>query len=219
MEWNGENGPVERVVEASDLKWTFLQPVEFMSNALQWAETIRLKGIVREPYGDSPSAMIHVTDITSVAVAALIGDGHAGKTYTLTGPEVLTVFDKVRILGEAIGRHIQFFELTEDQARERMREQGAPEDAIDFVLGWYANPPKSAYTVVTTVEQVTGRPARTFAQWVSEHVQYFKNPYLRHSKTIFNVISHIVHFCMIQRSLIARLFMLYTVFHDDIPPK
>ncbi|MGF9909823.1 NAD(P)H-binding protein [Brevibacillus porteri] len=174
--WNGEQGPVEKVVEASDLEWTFLQPVEFMSNALQWAESIRMEGIVREPFGDSPSAMIHVADIASVAVAALIGDGHARKTYTLTGPEVLTVFDKVRILGAAIGRDIQFFELTEDQARERMREQGAPEDAIDFVLGWYANPPKSAYTVVSTVEQVTGRPARTFAQWASEHVQYFKNP-------------------------------------------
>lgn len=83
------------------------------------------------------------------------------------------MFDKVRILSAAIGKDIQFFELTEDQARERMREQGAPEDAIDFVLGWYANPPKSAYTVVPTVEQVTGRPARTFAQWVSEHVHHF----------------------------------------------
>ncbi|MFY0758662.1 NAD(P)H-binding protein [Metabacillus dongyingensis] len=171
--WNGEHGPVEKAVEASDLEWTFLQPVEFMINALQWGESIRSEGIVREPFGQSPSAIIHEADIASVAVAALIGDSHAGKTYTLTGPEVLTVFDKVRILGAEIGRDIQFFELTEDQARERMRVQGAPEDAIDFVLGWYANPPKSAYTVVPTVEQVTGRQARTFAQWVSEHVHHF----------------------------------------------
>ncbi|GEC93037.1 hypothetical protein BBR01nite_53680 [Brevibacillus brevis] len=57
--WNGEKGPVERAVESSDLEWTLLQPVEFMSNALQWAESIRMEGIVREPFGDSPSAMIH----------------------------------------------------------------------------------------------------------------------------------------------------------------
>lgn len=174
--WNGENGPVERAIEDSTLEWTFLQPVEFMSNALGWAESIRLEGIVQEPYGNSPSAMIHVADIADVAVAALIGDGHARQTYTLTGPEVLTVFDKVRILSAAIGKDIQFVELTEDQARDRMREQGSPEDAINFVLGWYANPPISGYTVVPTVEQVTGHPARTFAQWASENVQYFKNP-------------------------------------------
>ncbi|EST53917.1 hypothetical protein T458_21145 [Brevibacillus panacihumi W25] len=59
------------------------------------------------PYGNSPSAMIHVADIADVGVAALIGDGHAGKIYTLTGQEVLTVFDKVRIIGATIGMHIQ----------------------------------------------------------------------------------------------------------------
>jgi uncharacterized protein YbjT (DUF2867 family) len=171
--WNGENGPVEKAVDASGLEWTFLQPVEFMLNALQWAESIRLEGIVKEPFGHSLSAIIHEADIASVAVTALVKGGHSGKTYTLTGPEVLTVFDKVRILGTVIGRNIQFVELTEEQARERMRENGAPADAIDYVLGWYANPPKEAFTVVPTVEEVIGRPARTFTQWVAEHVHHF----------------------------------------------
>ncbi|EME55224.1 hypothetical protein H074_26987 [Amycolatopsis decaplanina DSM 44594] len=31
-----------------------------------------------------------------------------------------------------------------------------------------------ARTVVDTVEKVTGRPARTFAQWVAEHADRFK---------------------------------------------
>lgn len=94
----------------------------------------------------------------------------------VNGHEVLTIPEKVRTISEAIGKDIRFVELTEDQARERMRIKGAQEDVIDFVIGWHANPPKSAYTVVPTVEQVTGRPARTSAEWVSEHVQYFTNP-------------------------------------------
>lgn len=171
--WNGEHRPVEKAVEASDLEWTFLQPVEFMINALQWGESIRSEGIVREPFGHSLSAIIHEADIASVAVTALVEGGHSGKTYTLTGPEALTLLDKVRILGEVIGRNIQFVELTEEQARERMRKNGAPDDAIDYVIGWYAKPPESAYTVVPTVEQITGRPARTFTQWAAEHIHHF----------------------------------------------
>lgn len=174
--WSGVNGPVEQAMEASGLEWTFLQPPpEFMSNALIWAESIRSEGIVKEPFADSLDAMIHPADIASVAATALTNTGHAGKIYTLTGPEVLTIPEKVRTISTAIGKDIQFVELTEEQARERMRNRGAQEDVINFVIGWHANPPKSAYTVVPTVEQVTGRPARTFAQWVSEHVQYFKN--------------------------------------------
>lgn len=172
--WSGVNGPVEQAVEASNLEWTFLQPTpEYMSNALLWAESIRSEGVVREPFGNSLDAMVHPADIGSVAATVLTNAGHAGRTYTLTGPEVLTIPDKVRTISAAIGRDIHFVELTEEQARERMRNRGAQEDVIDFVIGWHANPPKSAYTVDPTVEQVTGRPARTFAQWVSEHVQYF----------------------------------------------
>lgn len=173
--WSGVNGPVEQAVEASSLEWTFLQPTpEFMSNALLWEESIRTEGVVSEPFGDSLDAMIHPADIGSVAASALINSGHAGKIYTLTGPEVLTIPEKVRTIGAAIGRDIHFVELTEEQARERMRKRGAQEDVINFVIGWHTNPPKSAYTVVPTVEQVTGCQARTFAQWVSENVHHFE---------------------------------------------
>jgi hypothetical protein len=33
---------------------------------------------------------------------------------------------------------------------------------------------KSAFTVIPIVEQVTGRQARTFAQWVSENLHRFE---------------------------------------------
>jgi DNA-binding transcriptional MocR family regulator len=51
-----------------------------------------------------------------VAAVALTEDGHAGKAYTLTGPEVLTPRDKTRILGEANGRELAFEELTRSDA-------------------------------------------------------------------------------------------------------
>lgn len=31
------------------------------------------------------------------------------------------------------------------------------------------------YTVAPTVERVTGRPARTFAEWVSENIEAFRS--------------------------------------------
>lgn len=174
--WSGVNGPVERAVEASSLEWTFLQPApEFMSNALVWVDSIREEGIVSEPFQQSLDAMVHPSDIGSVAAAALIHGGHAGQTYNITGPEVLTIPQKVRTISAVLGKEIKFVELTEEQARERMRKKGAQEDVIDFVIGWHANPPQSAYTVVPTVEQITGRPAKTFAQWVSEHGDRFKS--------------------------------------------
>lgn len=171
--WSGEKGQVEQIVEASDLEWTQLQPVEFMSNALLWADSIRTEGVVREPFPDNLNAMIHEADIGAVAAKALVEDGHAGKTYILTGPEALTIPDKVRVISDAIGKDIRFVELTKGQARERLIKSGVADDMADHVIGWYENPPEKGYTVVSTVEDITGRPARTFAQWASEHIADF----------------------------------------------
>jgi uncharacterized protein YbjT (DUF2867 family) len=174
--WSGEEkGPVEQAIEGSELEWTFLQPtVEYMANMLAWADSIRTKAQVQEAFGDRLDATIDEADIGAVAATALLQNGHAGKRYKLTGPEVLTVPDKVQAISQAIGRHIQFVELTEKQARERMRKAGSAEDVIEFVINWYANPPKMASTVLPTVEEVTGRPARTIAQWTAEHAQHFR---------------------------------------------
>ncbi|MYV99387.1 NAD(P)H-binding protein [Streptomyces sp. SID3343] len=174
--WSGEVGDVERAVAAGGLEWTRLEPVEYMSNALAWAESVRAEGLVREPFPEEPSAMVHEGDIARVAAAALVGDGHTGRSYSLTGPEVLTVPDKVRILAAALGRDLRYVELSESAARERMRAAGTPEDVVDFVIGWHRNPPEQAYSLSSTIEEVTGLPPRSFADWAREHASAFSVP-------------------------------------------
>lgn len=164
---------MEQAIEASSLEWTHLHPVEYMSNALGWADSIRNEGVVREPFGHTLSAMIHEADIASVAATALIEEGHAGKSYILTGPEVLTVPEKVHAISSVINREIRFVELTRQQARERMHQSGIQNEVINFVIEWHDNPPEYGYTVLPTVEQVTGRKPRKFAQWVEEHIGDF----------------------------------------------
>lgn len=49
-------GPVEEALANSGMEWTLLKPVEFMSNAIvDWQESIRLEGVVREPFGNALS--------------------------------------------------------------------------------------------------------------------------------------------------------------------
>jgi uncharacterized protein YbjT (DUF2867 family) len=170
----GEKGALEQAVETSDLAWTFLQPVEFMSGILDWADAIRTEGIVRLPFSNRKTAIVHEADIASVAASALAEDGHGGKTYTITGPEVLTPREMVRIIGATIGRETQFIELTAAQAREKWRAQGYPDEVIEFFVWAHGSTPEIGYTVVPTVEQVTGHSARTFAQWVAEHADDFR---------------------------------------------
>ncbi|CCH32222.1 NAD(P)H-binding protein [Actinosynnema sp. NPDC047251] len=170
--WGGYVGPTEQAMVESGVEWTRLEPQEFMSNTLAWVDSIRAEGVVREPF-DLPGASVHEADIADVAVTALVEDGHSGQAYNLTGPEVLTPRQRIAILAETLRRDITFVRITRDQAVERLLATGVSREDAEYVVGWHADPPAEASRVVDTVEQVTGRPARTFAQWVGEHADRF----------------------------------------------
>ncbi|MFB7971009.1 NAD(P)H-binding protein [Streptomyces sp. G9] len=170
----GGETPMETAVRASDFVWTVVMPVEFMANALEWAPGIRSEGVVREPFVDRLSAMVHESDIGAVAAVALTEDGHGGQEYLITGPQALTLRDKTAAIGAARGADVELVELTEEQALETWRGQGMPEDVIAFLIDVYRDTPPEGRTVLGTVEKVTGRPARTFAEWAEEHAQAFR---------------------------------------------
>jgi uncharacterized protein YbjT (DUF2867 family) len=103
----------------------------------------------------------------------LTSDGHAGKTYVVSGPQPLTIRERIATIAAALGREVTLDELTDAQARERWRAAGHSEQLIELLASWHSDPPPAARTAVDTVERVTGRPPRTFAQWADEHAAAF----------------------------------------------
>ncbi|WP_236568952.1 SDR family oxidoreductase [Streptomyces sp. MBT58] len=170
----GGDTPMETAVRASGLAWTVVMPVEFMANALEWAPGIKAEGVVREPFVDRLSAMVHESDIGAVAATALTEDGHGGQVYLITGPQALTVGDKVAAVAAARGRAVELVELSEEEALADWRAKGMPEDVIAFLIEVYRDTPPEGKTVIDTVEKVTGRQARTFAQWAEENAEFFR---------------------------------------------
>ncbi|HEX2144105.1 MAG TPA: NAD(P)H-binding protein, partial [Glycomyces sp.] len=163
-------GDLEQALTASAIETTFLHPVEFMSNTLMWwAGPIKAEGVIREPFGDRVSAMVHPADIGAVAAKVLLDGGRDGETLLITGPEAVSIKEKVAILAEMVGRELEFVELTVDEARAKWSGEGMGEDMIAFLIEALGNTPEEGKTVVNTVEAVTGRPARSFAQWAAEH--------------------------------------------------
>ncbi|PCC71914.1 Uncharacterized conserved protein YbjT, contains NAD(P)-binding and DUF2867 domains [Nannocystis exedens] len=165
--------PLEEAIVASGLEWTLLAPVEFMANTLEWAEAIRKDGVVREGFAAMKSALVHEADIAAVAATALTSEGHAGHEYLITGPEALTPAERVQILGEVLGRPLEFVELSDEEVIAGWRAAGFGDGDIAFFFKMRTAPPAAGYTALPTVEQVTGRPARAFAQWVREHAGAF----------------------------------------------
>ncbi len=159
---------LERLLVDSGVDLTVLRPGMFASNALLWwAGPIRGDGVVRWPYGAAETAPVDDRDVAAVAARTLVEDGHVGGDYVLTGPEALTQAEQVRVIGEVLGRPLRFEELTPAEFR-RASEATWPPVVLDMLLAaWDATLGHPAY-VTTTVADVLGVPARTFAESVAD---------------------------------------------------
>jgi uncharacterized protein YbjT (DUF2867 family) len=166
-------GVVEKTVERSGADWTFLRAGGFATNTLAWADMIRA-GEVRWPYGEAARPMIHERDIAEVAVRALTGDGHVGARYELTGPANVTQAEQARLIGAAVGREVRWTELDPAAARRQLIAEWGDEAFADGALAYWASLVGRGEPVTSTVEEVTGHPARTFAEWARDHADDFR---------------------------------------------
>jgi uncharacterized protein YbjT (DUF2867 family) len=176
--------PVEQAVEASGLEWTHLRPGEFAANRLAlWGPSVRAERVVRWPFPDEAGVPIHEADVAAVAVLALLTEGHAGQAYDMTGPAVISVRDQVAAIGAAIGEEVRLEPVSREASLRQLQAQGGWAAAnAPFLLGYEGFSPGSEKPVfpeeelapLPTVQRLTGRPARSFADWARDHADDFR---------------------------------------------
>jgi uncharacterized protein YbjT (DUF2867 family) len=173
--WHHER---EKIIRASGMAATFLRPGGFMTNALDWLPTIREGNYVLDPVGPGRYAPIDPADIAAVAALALTEAGHQDKEYVLTGDEMFTVTEQVRIISETIARAIEVRETATSAEAVRFRfPNGAPQALADAITEGITLMRADTVGLRTdTVERLLGRRPRTFADWCARHAEAFRQP-------------------------------------------
>lgn len=167
---------LERAVRDSGLEWTFVRGANYSTNTLAWAASIRASGVVRDAHPGAWGVPVHEADLADVAAVALLDrtGTHVGQAYPVTGPETLTVAQQVAEIGRAIGRETRVEQISEDAAAEAMSGPHLPKEAaLELVRLFGGTVDAPPFPVSDAVARVTGRPARTFAQWADDHVADF----------------------------------------------
>ena len=164
----------ERAIEDSGAAWTFLRPVGFASNTLMWADQIRAGDVVRWPFGAAARSLIDERDIASVAVKALTQDGHAGARYLLSGPAVLTQAEQLAAIGRALRRDLTWQELSRAEAQQALAAAWGDPGFAASALGTWERFVTHPEVVTSTVRDLTGVPAHTFADWASANAAAFR---------------------------------------------
>ena len=164
---------VERLIEGSGLEWTFVRAGGLAGNTLGWAHDIRADGVVREPFGGVPRALVHERDVAVIATRALTEGGHQGRRYEVTGPEVVSGDEQLQAIADAIDRPLRFDALSREEARERLVATMGDAATADSMLDAWAGMAADPEPPTDTFERLTGRRGSTFHEWARDHAADF----------------------------------------------
>ena len=169
LRWHAE---VEDHLQRLGINHTVLRPNLYLQSLLTFADTIA-QGVLAAPVGEAAVSAIDTRDIADVAAAVLTTGGHAGQTYTLTGPRSVTHGDIAAALGEATGSPIAFHDLPPEQFAAAL-EAHLPRWQLEGLIEDYAHYARGeAGEVTTAVADLTGRPARDVREFARDHATAF----------------------------------------------
>jgi uncharacterized protein YbjT (DUF2867 family) len=159
---------------ASHSAHPLLRPNAFMQNYLGQAATIRAQGRFYLAQGNAAITVVDTHDIAAVAVRALTEPGHLGRTYTITGREAITNSEVADKLSVALGRKINYLNVTDEQAADSMRAAGMTEFAVRATTE-FMQVARAGHlaVVVEDVESVLGRRPTSFDQFLNDHLEAF----------------------------------------------
>jgi len=95
-------------------------------------------GVIRGPAGDGRVAAVARADVARSAVAVLLDPpSHADTTYTMTGPEALTLAEAATVIRDVTGRDVTFHDETVEEAYASRRRWEAPDWQYDAWVSTY----------------------------------------------------------------------------------
>ncbi|NBC18236.1 MAG: NmrA family NAD(P)-binding protein [Bacteroidetes bacterium] len=173
----GAKLPVEMAIQESGIDYTILRPNNFFQNDLWSKEALLQYGVYPQPIGTVGLSRVDVRDIAEAAALALTTDGHAGATYNLVGPEVLTGPDSAARWSDALGKPITYGGDDLDAWEQQALQFLPPFMVFDFRLMYAFFQERGLKATDDDVARLTdllGRPPRRFEDFARETAQQWQ---------------------------------------------
>jgi uncharacterized protein YbjT (DUF2867 family) len=169
------HGMAERRLEGSGVRFTHLRPNFYMQNLFWFARAIRDVDMFSLPLRDARAALVDLRDVAAAAAAVLLGEGHEGRTYVLTGPQALNFYEVGKLLSEITGRPIGYKPITPEEFKATiLKHWNMIEPLADATVSIWRGMSSGSYAGVSPdLGTLLGRPPRSLADFLRDHLALF----------------------------------------------
>lgn len=178
----------ERLIKASGLAWTMLRDAHYADAMIVMAGP----GVMRTGQwisnaGEGREAMVWREDCAASAVAVLAGEGHEGRTYDITGPELQSFAEVTALMSEITGHPLAYVAIDDAAQYALFDAMGIPRRPVDDQtiegLPWnsddmvsFGRAIREGFLALCTgdVERLTGRPARSVRELIEANADMLR---------------------------------------------
>ena len=168
----------EHVINWSGIPAVHIRPTVFLDNLLFTvlaARSIRDTGRLALPFGTGRTSPVAATDVADVVTTVLRApQDHLGRVYELTGPATLDLDGLAAQYADALDRPISAVRLSYEQWLDDLNQAGLDPYIQEHIATIARLHRQDRYNRSThDVEDITGHPAQTVAQYIGQHRNLF----------------------------------------------
>lgn len=123
----------EQHLLANALSWTILRSGFYAEAFAQEVQMAAGYGVLAGLGVESVTYMAR-DDLARSAAAVLIGEGHEGAIYQISGPERISGEEKAALVGEILGKRVGFTILPEDELRASLAGVNLPPEIVEAIV-------------------------------------------------------------------------------------
>jgi len=152
----------EAYLAASGLPHTILRNGVYADNLLGFIGRAIESGTLAAPAAEGRVAFVSRADLADATAAVLLGDGHAGRTYELTGPAAVDFRAVAEAAARHTGRPIAYQPIPSAVFENGLAQAGLPPFLVTALAGMYRAVADNAYAAVSSdIATLMGREPET----------------------------------------------------------
>ncbi|MHC1481497.1 SDR family oxidoreductase [Frateuria aurantia] len=130
-----EHRETEADIRAVGLPWVMLRNSWYSENFMGQVPRALTLGIYAGATKNARITSASINDYAAAAAAVLVSEGHAGRTYELTGDTPFTLTDLCLEISRQSGREIRYEDLSPEGYVLALKEAGVSQGEADFLAG------------------------------------------------------------------------------------
>lgn len=165
---------IESAIREFDLPFTIIRPNYFFQNDASFKDLLTKMLVYPNPLGPIGISAVDIRDIAEAAAISLMSDEHFGRTYNVSGSDVLSGPKAASIWSKALGKEIKYAGDNLDLFEEQMRAHAPSWAAFDMRMmfqGYLERGFVAAHDDAATLTKLLGHEPRAYEDFASETVR------------------------------------------------